>query len=123
MIDRVKGSNKNDCPPVEYSRYSTDGESPQVEYMHILEQIEGPRRQSQIGPPVQQLKNSPLLPVDARKSGGHAHGFPMGRRAVGMYRTHGTAVAGSNKTDLDKKDSTHKKEMNCYTSWLTLAHP
>ena len=68
-IDRVEGSNQIDCQAVQFIRYPTEAESTQLEYMHREEQTEGPRRQGQVEPPVQQPEVSRLVPVDARKSG------------------------------------------------------
>ena len=112
-IDRVQGSNQNDCPPVQYSRYPTDVGSTQLEYVHRSEQTEGPEWQGQVEPPVQQPEVSTLVPVYARVSG-------MGRRAVEKKHTRTqNAWYGSGtfkKTDLDKKASIHKKEQKCCTS-------
>ena len=71
-IDRIEGSNQNDCAPVQYSRYPTEEESTQLKYLHGSEQTEGPRRQGQVKPSVQQLEVSTLAQVDARESGGSA---------------------------------------------------
>ena len=91
-IDRVEGSNQNDCTPLQYSRYPTEAESTQLEYMHRSDRTEGPRRQGQVEPPVQQPEVSTLVPVDARESGGSAHSrLPYGETRRRKHRTHGTA--------------------------------
>ena len=42
IIDRAEGSNQNDCPPEQYSRYPTEAESTQLECMHRSEQRKRP---------------------------------------------------------------------------------
>ena len=44
-----------------------------MKYIPRSEQTEGPRRQGQLEPPVQQPVYSTLVPVDARESDGSAH--------------------------------------------------
>ena len=90
-----------------YSRYHTESESTQLEYMHRL----GPRKQGQVDPPVQQPEVSTLVPVAARESSGSARSrLPYAETCRRKnHRTHGTSVARSKRQSWTRKPRLTRK--------------
>ena len=82
--------------------------------MHPSEQTEGPRTKGQVEPPVQQPDGRTLVLVDARESDRSTRSrLPYAKTGSGnsIERVVQQWHVG-NKTDLNKKVSTDKKENN-----------
>ena len=100
-IDGVEGSDQNDCPPVQHSRYPTEAGSTQLEYMHRSEQTEGSRRQGQVEPQYSSQKLARWYQsTRERVAGQHTHGFPLGRRKVEKVQNAWYSSGAFKKTDL-----------------------
>ena len=109
-IDRVEGSNQNDCLTVQHSRYPTEAERKQWKYMYRSEQTDGPRRQGQVEPPVQQPEVSTLAPVDAWENGRSARSrLPYGETRRRKSTERMVQKFTIETSDLDKKASTRKR--------------